>query len=87
MKKVTYPAVLTKTEKGLQVDFPDLPDAFAHGENKQVAISNAQLSLALVIIDRQTHFEEVPTPTPLSQVAASHPAEEVNEITVDLDQY
>ncbi|WP_295747096.1 type II toxin-antitoxin system HicB family antitoxin [uncultured Limosilactobacillus sp.] len=87
MNEVTYPAVITKTQQGLRVDFPDLPDAFAHGENKQAAISNAQLALAMVIIDRQTHYEEVPTPSPLAQVAANHPEGQVNEITVDLDQY
>ncbi|WP_102279037.1 type II toxin-antitoxin system HicB family antitoxin [[Lactobacillus] timonensis] len=87
MNKVTYPAVFTKTRKGIRVDFPDLPDAFAEGDDKQLAISNAKLSLAMVIIDQQTHFEEVPTPSCRSLVEAKYPVGTVCEITVDLDQY
>lgn len=87
MKEVTFPAVLTSGNDQVKVDFPDLPDAFAKGVNVDHAITNAKLSLALVVIDMQTHFEKVPEASDLAEIKKAHPDHEVLAIHVNLDDY
>lgn len=87
MTDVTFPAVLTKINDQVKVEFPDLPDAFAQGDSADHALANAKLSLALVVIDKQTHFEAIPAASDLETVKKAHPENEVLEIHVNLDDY
>ena len=44
MELVSYGAVFTPTEKEIQVDFPDVPEAFTQGQTMDEAIENAILN-------------------------------------------
>lgn len=87
MKKVSFPAIVTKQGNQVQVDFPDLPDAVTKRGSLDQAIADSRLAVALVVNDLVTHFEDVPDATPLEKVQATHPTGDVRLITVDLDQY
>lgn len=87
MKKVSFPAVVTKKGKQVRVDFPDLPDAVTKRDSLEQAIEDSRLAVALVVNDLVTHFEKVPDATPMEEVRAAHPAGDVRLIIVDLDRY
>ena len=57
MELVSYAAVFTPTAKEIQVDFPDVPEAFTQGQTMDEAIENAKLGLAIVINDKLGHFD------------------------------
>lgn len=87
MELVSYAAVFTPTAKEIQVDFPDVPEAFTQGQTMDEAIENAKLGLAIVINDKLGHFESAPKVTPLEQVQKAFPDREVRLIEVDLEKY
>lgn len=87
MELVSYGAVFTPTEKEIQVDFPDVPEAFTQGQTMDEAIENAKLGLAIVINDKLGHFESVPVATPIDQLKTAFPDREVRLIEVDLEKY
>ncbi len=87
MKKVSFPAIVTKQGEQFEVDFPDLPDAVTKRDSLDQAIADSHLAVALVVNDLLTHFEDVPDATPLEEVQTANPAGDVRLITVDLDQY
>lgn len=71
MKKVeryVYPAVFTyETGQEIAVVFPDL-DVATSGENDTDALLSARELLGCVMFGLEEDGEEIPTPTPLSQV-------------------
>ena len=77
MELVSYGAVFTPTEKEIQVDFPDVPEAFTQGQTMDEAIENAKLGLAIVINDKLGHFESAPAATPIDQLKTAFPDREV----------
>lgn len=91
MELVSYGAVFTPTEKEIQVDFPDVPEAFTQGQTMDEAIENAKLGLAIVINDKLGHFESAPAATPIDQLIdqlkTAFPDREVRLIEVDLEKY
>ena len=87
MELVSYGAVFTPTEKEIQVDFPDVPEAFTQGQTMDEAIENAKLGLAIVINDKLGHFESAPVATPIDQLKTSFPDREVRLIEVDMEKY
>ncbi len=87
MELVSYAAVFKPTAKEIQVDFPDVPEAFTQGQTMDEAIENAKLGLAIVINDKLGHFEPAPKVTPLEQVQKAFPDREVRMVEVDLEKY
>lgn len=87
MELVRYVAVFTPTAKEIQVDFPDVPEAFTQGKTMDEAVENAKLGLAIVINDKLGHFEPAPNVTPLDQVQKQFPGKTVKMIEVDLEKY
>ncbi|WP_347980246.1 type II toxin-antitoxin system HicB family antitoxin [Limosilactobacillus allomucosae] len=87
MELVSYGAVFTPTEKEIQVDFPDVPEAFTQGQTMDEAIENAKLGLAIVINDKLGHFEPAPAATPIDQLKTAFSDREVRLIEVDLEKY
>lgn len=86
---VSYPAVISEKNGQTTVHFPDLPAADVTDDNKWNALMRAEVGLALTIIDRESHHEEVPQPTDLEKVIEKYQGEgvQVQAITTDLDEY
>ncbi|MRN06918.1 HicB family protein [Lactobacillus sp. 0.1XD8-4] len=87
MEIVKYPAFFTPVEDEIQVDFPDLPEAFTQGKTMDEAMEFAKLGLAITINDKLGHFEEAPQPSNISTLQAKDPQKIIKMVTVDLDQY
>ncbi len=87
MEMVSYPAFFTPKEDEIQVDFPDLPEAFTQGKTMEEAMDFAKLGLAITINDKLGHFEQAPVASDLEKLRAQYPDCNVQMVTVDLDQY
>ena len=87
-KLVSYPAVITKAAGETTVHFPDLPDADVTDKNYYQALMRAQIGLAIIIIDLESHHEPVPKPSNPVEVNAqlTNPDAKVEMITTDLDE-
>ena len=85
MKKVEryfYPAVFTyEPDQEIAVTFPDL-DVATSGENEDDALLSARELLGCVLYGLEEDGEDIPAPTPLSQVKT-----EQNERSVLVDVY
>ena len=87
MEMVSYPAFFTPKEDEIQVDFPDLPEAFTQGKTMEEAMDFAKLGLAITINDKLGHFEKAPAVSDLAKLRAQYPDRNVQLVSVDLDQY
>lgn len=87
MEIVKYPAFFTPTDNEIQVDFPDLPEAFTQGKTMNEAMEFAKLGLAITINDKLGHFEQAPQPSDVAQLQRENPTKIVKLVTVDLDKY
>lgn len=87
MEMVSYPAFFTPKEGKVQVDFPDLPEAFTQGKTMVEAQEYAKLGLAITINDKLGHFESAPIPSNLKELRKKNPGKNVQLVTVDLDKY
>lgn len=77
-----YPAIFTYEEgKEIAVEFPDL-DCATSGENEEDALLSARELLGCVIVGLEEDGEEIPAPTPLSDIVTSD-----NERAVLVDVY
>ena len=87
MEIVSYPAIFQQKNNQIEVDFPDLPEAFTQGKNMETAMEFANLGLAITLNDKLGHFEKAPQVSELAEVQAAHPGAVVKMVTVDLEQY
>lgn len=87
MEIVSYPAFFTPKDGEIQVDFPDLPEAFTQGKTMAEAMDFAKLGLAITINDKLGHFEEAPAASKVADLQKNFPGKDVRLVTVDLDQY
>ncbi|WP_076459275.1 type II toxin-antitoxin system HicB family antitoxin [Limosilactobacillus caccae] len=87
MEIVKYPAFFTPTASEIQVDFPDLPEAFTQGKTMEEALDFAKLGLAITINDKLGHFEPAPVASDLKKLREENPTKIIKMVTVDLDQY
>jgi len=77
-----YPAVFSyEPNQSIAVVFPDL-DVATSGDNEEDALLMARELLGIVMFGLEEDEEEIPAPTPLSQIPA-----EANERTVLIDVY
>ena len=63
MEIVSYPAIFQQKNNQIEVDFPDLPEAFTQGKNMETAMEFAKLGLAITLNDKLGHFEKAPQVT------------------------
>ena len=87
MEIVSYPALFQQKNNQIEVDFPDLPEAFTQGHDMAEAMEYAKLGWAITINDKLGHFEAAPQASSIDQVQVDHPGVTVKMVTVDLDQY
>lgn len=87
MELVSYPALFQTKNQHIEVDFPDLPNAFTQGTTMDEAMDYAKLGLAITINDQLGHFEQPPKPSRLADLQQKYPQATVKMVTVDLDQY
>ncbi|MCH3923143.1 type II toxin-antitoxin system HicB family antitoxin [Limosilactobacillus sp.] len=87
MEIVSYPAFFTPKDGEIQVDFPDLPEAFTQGKTMAEAMDFAKLGLAITINDKLGHFEAAPVASKVADLQKNFPGKDVRLVTVDLDQY
>ena len=86
-KLLVIPQFFNKKNNQIEVDFPDLPEAFTQGKNMETAMEFAKLGLAITLNDKLGHFEKAPQVSELAEVQAAHPEAVVKMVTVDLEQY
>ncbi|WP_019205304.1 hypothetical protein [Limosilactobacillus ingluviei] len=86
---VTYPAIVEQGAQQTRVHFPDLPAADVVDADYYQALMRAQLGLAIVIIDLESHHEPVPAPSEPTTLASllNTPEARIELITTDLDEY
>lgn len=86
--KVAYPAIIQHSDHQTKIHFPDLPAADVVDPDAQHARLRAKIGLAIVIIDLESHYETVPSPSSLADVKAQVGTDaQVELIWTDLSQY
>ena len=63
-----YPAVLTYTDKGISIDFPDLPGCLPCADTSEEAVKNAKEALGLHLWGMETDKEPIPDPTDVAKL-------------------
>ncbi len=85
---VSYPVIISREKEQTRIHFPDLPAADVVDANEYQARLRAQIGLAIVIIDLESHHEPVPAPSDPATLAAKLKAgEQIDLVTTDLDEY
>ena len=87
MELVSYPAAFQQKDDQIEVNFPDLPEAFTQGKDMAEAMEFAKLGLAITLNDKLGHFEKAPQVSKITDVEAKYPNATVKMVTVDLEQY
>lgn len=67
--RYVYPAIITKTEEGYDVMFPDVPGCFSCGKDLPEAIYQAEDALALMLYDIQSEGKELPSVTDAKSIS------------------
>jgi len=62
-EKYLYSAIFEYAEDGINVSFPDLPEALTCGDNTEEALRMAKECLELTIYGREEDGEDIPTPS------------------------
>ncbi|WP_181593073.1 type II toxin-antitoxin system HicB family antitoxin [Paenibacillus sp. YN15] len=68
-KNYSYPAVLSFTDKCIEISFPDLEEALSQADNMEQALRRANEVLRLTIESRLEDKEDIPPATPLIRIA------------------
>jgi predicted RNase H-like HicB family nuclease len=58
-----FPAILTYTDKGISIEFPDLPGCLPCAGTTQEAVTNAKEALGLHLWGMEKDCDEIPNPT------------------------
>lgn len=70
MKKDNYEftAIFQYAKDGINISFPDIPEAISCAETTEEAIKNAEEVLGLVLYDMECDGKEIPKPTPFQDI-------------------
>ena len=70
MKKDYYEftAVFQYAEDGINISFPDIPEAISCATTTEEAIKNAEEVLGLILYDMECDDKEIPIPTPFENI-------------------
>ena len=63
-----YPAILNYTEKGISIEFPDLPGCLPCADTTEEAIKNSKEALALHLWGMETDDELIPEATKITEL-------------------
>ncbi|MGI6783505.1 MAG: type II toxin-antitoxin system HicB family antitoxin [Aminivibrio sp.] len=80
----TYPAILTKDENGIAVEFPDLPGCVTCGSTGEEAVDRAKEALEGFLFVSERDGDFVPAPTPFEKIRVEE-GQAVVLITVRMD--
>ena len=70
MKRYVFPAIFTKEDKGISIEFPDLPSCLPCARDYDQAFRNAREALNLHLSCMIEDGEAVPKPSDLKTIAA-----------------
>lgn len=71
MAKYVFPAIYTKEDNGLSVDFPDIDGCFTCGKDLQEAIFMAEDALSLMLCHFEEQGREIPAATPIDEISCA----------------
>lgn len=63
-----FPAVFDVSDDGISIEFPDLPGCLPCADTIEDAVKNAKEALMLHIFGMEEDNEEIPNPTPFTQI-------------------
>ena len=63
-----YPAIFTQEEKGISIEFPDLPGCLPCADNLEEAVKNAKEALGLHLWGMERDNDEIPAPTDIARL-------------------
>ena len=66
-----YPAIFEYTDKGIAIEFPDLPGCTSCSHTTQEAIIDAKEALGLHLWGMETDSDIIPEPTDIRQISLS----------------
>ena len=67
-----YPAILTYTDKGISIEFPDLPGCLPCADTSEEAVKNAKEALGLHLWGMEKDNDPLPEPTDISKIHHSN---------------
>lgn len=80
----TYPAIFSRDETSISVEFPDLPGCATFGKTEEEAFARAKEALEGFLYYSEQDGDPIPVPTPFDKVQVS-PGQAVSLITVRMD--
>ena len=63
-----FPAIFEQEDKGISIEFPDLPGCLPCAGDLETALSNAKEAMLLHLFGMEEDGEEIPEPTPFDQI-------------------
>lgn len=63
-----YPAIITYTDSGISIAFPDLPGCLPCAETTEEAVKNAEEALGLHLWGMEKDNDHIPSPTDISMM-------------------
>ena len=66
--RYVFPAILTYEDKGISIEFPDLPGCLPCAESTEEAIKNAKEALELHLFGMEEDDEPIPEPTDIRKI-------------------
>lgn len=85
MSKLFYPAIFHQEGQGFWVSFPDLPECFTEGENRDQAYEMAVDALGLALVSRKEGKEVLPVPSRAEEIQTADGV--VVVICFDMEEY
>ena len=67
-----YPAILTYTDKGISIEFPDLPGCLPCADTSEEAVKNAKEALGLHLWGMEKDNDPLPEPTDILKINHSN---------------
>ena len=80
----TYPAIFSRDETSISVEFPDLSGCATFGKTEEEAVARAKEALEGFLYYSEQDGDPIPAPTPFDKVQMS-PGQAVSLITVRMD--
>lgn len=80
----TYPAIFSKDENGIAVEFPDLPGCFTCGKSESEAVARAKEALEGFLFVSERDGDHVPAPTSFENIQLEK-GEAIVLVTVRMD--
>ena len=63
-----YPAILNYTDKGIAIEFPDLPGCLPCADTTEEAVKNAKEAMGLHLCGMEKDNDPIPKPTDITKL-------------------